>query len=190
MAAQVSLAQSPVSFNVNSVADKVDAAPGDGVCSTGATIDGHTPECTLRAAIDELNALSAANPSVLYTVSVMPGTYSLTRSETCIYRDLGNPNLSTTTTTVLCVTANVTLNGADPTTTIVDHALIDRDFFVSAGYTVAINNMTIQNGAQYGGSNDGGGGGSTTRAVSPCPMTFFCTTTRRSRVLPWTIAVR
>ncbi len=165
LAAQVSLAQSPVSFHVNSVVDKVDVSPGDGICSTGSLLaDGHTPECSLRAAIDEANALSAANPSLQYTVSVMAGTYNLTTTETCRYRDVGG-YIGLVPSATLCVSANVTLNGADPATTIVDHAQLDRDFFVSYGVNAAINNMTIQNGAQYGGTYDGGGGGVNNQGV-------------------------
>jgi CSLREA domain-containing protein len=157
-------------FHVNSVADKVDATPGDGICSTGSLLpDGVTPECTLRAAIDEVNALSAANPSLLYTVSVMAGTYNLTTNETC--------KPLSVSTAVLCISANVTLNGADAATTIVDHALVDRDFFVSSGATAAINNMTIQNGAQYGGTYDGGGGGVNNQGVLTLSNDIFLNNT-------------
>ena len=38
-------------FNVNSTQDAVDLNPGDGICATA------TGECTLRAAIQETNAL-------------------------------------------------------------------------------------------------------------------------------------
>jgi len=156
----LAVAQTPANFNVNSVADKVDATPGDGICSTGSLLaDGHTQECTLRAAIDETNALQAANPTAHYVVTVMPGTYSLSTSETCIYTNAGSPYHFAVTSSTLCISSNLTLNGAGQGTTIVDHGLTDRDFFTSYGYNIAINNMTIQNGGQYGGSGDGGGGG-------------------------------
>ena len=57
-------------FVVNSAADKSDAAPGNGACNTGSTItrtdpvSGATtnePECTLRAAIQEGNALTGGD---------------------------------------------------------------------------------------------------------------------------------
>ncbi|WP_162142085.1 CSLREA domain-containing protein [Ilumatobacter coccineus] len=41
-------------FVVDSTADDVDAAPGDGICDTGT--GGATPVCTLRAALDEADA--------------------------------------------------------------------------------------------------------------------------------------
>lgn len=156
--AQGASAQSLPDFNVNSVADKVDATPGDGICSTGSTVDGHTPECTLRAAIDEVNALQTADLTRHFVVTVMAGTYSLSTTEKCVYTDFGSPPL-VSYGAALCISSNLTLNGANQATTIVDHALVDKDFFVSYGYTAAINNMTIQHGGQYGGSYDGGGGG-------------------------------
>ena len=44
-------------FTVDSLADDVDALPNDGVCETAAG------ECTLRAAIGEVNALAAGGGS-------------------------------------------------------------------------------------------------------------------------------
>jgi len=52
---------------VNSTADQVDASPGDGVCATS------TGACTLRAAIQEANALPG-----LDTVILPAGTFNLT----------------------------------------------------------------------------------------------------------------
>jgi len=47
-------------FDVNAVTDGADLTPGDGLCSTGLTVDdpvlGLVPQCTLRAAIGEANA--------------------------------------------------------------------------------------------------------------------------------------
>lgn len=51
-------------FTVNSTADDGDASPGDGMCATS------SGECTLRAAIEETNALDGPN-----TVTVPAGTY-------------------------------------------------------------------------------------------------------------------
>src|SRR5437867_1778102 len=53
-------------FTVNSSADESDDVPGDGVCLTA------NGECTLRAAIQETNALAGAD-----TVNVPSGTYPL-----------------------------------------------------------------------------------------------------------------
>ena len=59
-------------FVVNSTADVVDQNLGDGLCDTGNLV-GADPECTLRAAIQEINA-----SSVLHTIVVPAGTYTLT----------------------------------------------------------------------------------------------------------------
>src|SRR5437867_11074046 len=56
-------------FNVNSTTDAVDATPGDGACATA----GPTPVCTLRAAIQEANALRGAD-----VINLPAGTYTLT----------------------------------------------------------------------------------------------------------------
>jgi CSLREA domain-containing protein len=56
------------SFAVNSTADTVDAAPGDGVCGDTAGT------CTLRAAIMESNALGGGGQ----TITLPAGTYTLT----------------------------------------------------------------------------------------------------------------
>ena len=54
-------------FNVNSIVDAVDAVPGNGVCATAGAV------CTLRAAIQEANALAGAD-----LVNVPAGAYLLT----------------------------------------------------------------------------------------------------------------
>ena len=56
-------------FTVNSTADDPDADPGDGICATTAG------ECTLRAAIEEANALSSSEP---HTIVLPVGTINLT----------------------------------------------------------------------------------------------------------------
>nr|HRL13074.1 choice-of-anchor Q domain-containing protein [Aggregatilineales bacterium] len=56
-----------VSLTVNSTVDAPDANPGDGICATAAGV------CTLRAAIQEANALAGAD-----TITVPAGIYTLT----------------------------------------------------------------------------------------------------------------
>ena len=53
-------------FTVNSTADAPDANPGDEICSTA------SGECTLRAAIEETNAIAGMD-----TINVPGGTYLL-----------------------------------------------------------------------------------------------------------------
>src|SRR5512139_933240 len=55
-----------VNFPVDSTADDVDAAPGDGLCATAGGA------CTLRAAIQEANAKAGDD-----TIDVPAGTYIL-----------------------------------------------------------------------------------------------------------------
>ncbi|MFK7918022.1 MAG: LamG-like jellyroll fold domain-containing protein [Ilumatobacter sp.] len=52
------------SFSVNSTGDDGDAIPGDNVCDTGGTNSAGAPECTLRAAIEEANAVPV--PSAIH----------------------------------------------------------------------------------------------------------------------------
>ncbi len=58
---------SAATFTVDSTTDSVDALPGDGLCADA------SGSCTLRAAIQETNALSGAD-----TIILGPGTYLLT----------------------------------------------------------------------------------------------------------------
>jgi CSLREA domain-containing protein len=64
-------------FTVNSPLDVSDANPGNGVCET-ATGNGI---CTLRAAIQETNALPGAD-----TIVLPPNSYVLTISSELVYR--------------------------------------------------------------------------------------------------------
>src|SRR5688500_7781830 len=59
-------ARADANFAVTSTADAVDVTPGDGQCLTDAN------ECTLRAAIQETNALSGPDMITLWA-----GTYTL-----------------------------------------------------------------------------------------------------------------
>ena len=111
-------------FIVNSTADVSDASPGNGVCATSAGA------CTLRAAIQEANALAGAD-----LITVPAGTYNLSSSQTTITSDL-------------------TINGAGATTTIVDGTGLYQVFRIASGATVEISGVTIRNG--WGSNVDGG----------------------------------
>src|SRR5262245_31427452 len=124
-------------FPVNSTTDAVDSIPGDGVCAAAGGA------CTLRAAIQEANALAGAD-----TIIVPAGTYTLTipgRGETAA----GAGDLD--------ITDNLTINGAGSATTIIQACApspdtcigIDRVFHVdpnAAGIHATISGVTIQNG--------------------------------------------
>jgi CSLREA domain-containing protein len=58
-------ASAQVTFTVNSTVDAVDATPGDGACASAAG------QCTLRAAIDEINSLQSTSA----VIQVPAGTY-------------------------------------------------------------------------------------------------------------------
>jgi len=123
-------------FTVNSTKDAVDANPGDGICATA------TGECTLRAAIQETNALPGADdifvPGALYTLTI-PG-----RGE------------NAAATGDLDITDDLTIRGAGPQATIVDGGGLDRVFQIPAVVNVTITDMTVQNGDVA--TNDSGGG--------------------------------
>ena len=127
-------------FNVNSTTDAVDAHPGDGVCATA----GLTPVCTLRAAIQEANALRGAD-----VINLQAQTYTLT---------IPGKNEDSAATGDLDINDTVnggmlTINGAGTAATIIDGNQVDRVFDVFTD--AAISNLTIRHGDpglnQYGG---------------------------------------
>jgi large repetitive protein len=132
------LAGSPVPVEaatlvVDSTADANDDIPGDGVCATSGG------QCTLRAAIEEANALAGSD-----AITLPAGTYTLA---------LAGIGEDSSVTGDLDVTSDLSLNGSGAATTIIDGGAIDRVFHISSGATVAINDVTITNG----NTNPGGG---------------------------------
>ncbi len=111
-------------FNVNSATDLSDSNPGDGVCSASGVF------CTLRAAIEESNALGGSN------VIILPeGTYLLTLGE-------------------LEVLTDIDLQGAGAASCVVDGNNSSRVFNVDS-FTMRASGLTVQNG----NANNYGGGG-------------------------------
>ena len=123
-------------FVVDTTTDAVDASPGDGTCNTG------TGTCSLRAAVQEANALPGPD-----TIQLGAGTYTLTI--------LGQGD-DLAATGDLDITEEVSIVGASRDTTIVDGNATDRvlDIFQSA-LQVTISGLTLRNGtpgpAGYGG---------------------------------------
>ena len=78
-----STAEGAITLIVNSTRDVVDAAPGNGVCDTGALNTQGAIECTLRAAIEETNALAGADnidfniPTTELGYSAAPLSYTI-----------------------------------------------------------------------------------------------------------------
>jgi CSLREA domain-containing protein len=129
-----------VTLSVNSTADAVDVSPGNGVCETG--FGNRT--CTLRAAIQEANALGGRD-----TIVVPAGTYRLTiarRGET--FAAAGDLDLRD----------SVDIVGAGADRVIVDAAGIDRAFSVVSGAEVTISGLAVENGNNGFGSTVGNGG--------------------------------
>ena len=114
-------------FGVNSAGDGVDANPGDGECLTA------LHECTLRAAIQESNALAGRDQVTLYVASVtlvIPGT-----DEDAAKR--GD----------LDITDDVSISAVDGYHAVVDGGGLDRVFHVIGGdVDVYIADLTITGG--------------------------------------------
>lgn len=120
-------------FAVNSAADVRDAIPGDGICLTVAGT------CTLRAAIEESNALPG--PDV---INVPAGNYLIT---------LGNGD-DNAARGDFDVRDTLTINGAGRTLSVVDGNNADRVFDVHQAASLQISALTIANGNV---NNQGGG---------------------------------
>jgi len=130
-------------FTVNDTADAVDAMLGDGTCATA----GGT--CTLRAAIQEANALPGPD-----TITVPAGTYLLT---------IEGRDEDAAVTGDLDITDDVTITGAGADLTILDGNGVDRilDIELPASrvtIVVAIAALTIRNGNSGPGALADGGG--------------------------------
>ena len=113
-------------FTVNSTADAVDVSPGDGACATAAG------DCTLRAAIQEANALAGPN-----TVALPAGTYTLS---------IPGTNEDAAATGDLDVTEDLILTGAGATTTIIDGNHLDRVLNIRISVTARVSGVKIENG--------------------------------------------
>lgn len=106
-----------VVFEVNTIQDTGDSTPGDGSCEDGGG------DCSLRAAIEEANALSGED-----TILLPAGVYPL---------ELGQ----------LDVTDDLNLTGAGPEVTAIDGQNFTRLFMVGDGAEMwfQISNLTLQN---------------------------------------------
>ena len=123
-------------FMVASTSDQIDDVPGDGVCKSPDTVVNmfFVPgRCTLRAAIEEANAL--AGDAV---ITLPGGTYLLTLGELEI-----------------AGSDAVTIDGAGAVSTIIDGGGSSRVINVGLGPTVDLSGVTITNGNV--GSGVGGG---------------------------------
>ncbi len=104
-------------------------SPGDGVCETGSG----NQECTLRAAIQEANALDGMD-----TIVIPAGTITLTRAG-------AGENMAATGD--LDVTDTTRIVGAGISQTIIDANTLDRVFHLSTTGRIEMQGLTIRNGA-------------------------------------------
>jgi len=138
----------PVSAAVYSVTNTTDAPDnniGDGVCDAGGGLG-----CTLRAAINEANADTAAD-----TVNIPAGTFVLTIDRV----GTGSANDGDGESGDLDIDRDITIVGQGPGNTIISAKGLDQDFvdrifhFRGAATDVSLSGVTIE-----GGRYDGSGG--------------------------------
>ena len=110
-------------FIVTSFGDGADANPGDGVAQTA------TGETTLRAAVQEANALPAEDQILL-----LPGEYELT------IPDAGEDSAASGS---LVVTDSLSILGAASEQTTIDAGAIDQLFEIQAGAALRLEELTI-----------------------------------------------
>jgi CSLREA domain-containing protein len=142
LALYVAPAHAGGTFNVNTIADQMDANPGDGVC---ATAEGGGV-CSLRAAVMEANALGGVN-----VINLPAGVYNLGIFTGAEEEDdrAGDLDLS----------GDLTIAGAGASQTIVDSSAVgDRVFQVLSRARVTISGVTIRNGRPVIASVREGGG--------------------------------
>jgi uncharacterized repeat protein (TIGR01451 family) len=123
-------------FSVNSSIDATDADPGDGICET----EQGNGICTLRAAIQETNALPGKDmifiPSDTYTLTITGNLEDL-----AVTGDLD-------------ITDDLEIQGSGAVDTNIDANAIDRVFHLTQLTNVEISGVTIR-----GGGNISSGGG-------------------------------
>lgn len=135
---QASPSQSSVTtlFTVNSNIDDTDINPGDGVCET----DVGNGICTLRAAVQETNALSGSD-----VVNLPAGVYTITIPGQDFDAAVGDLN----------ITDSLTILGEGITNTVIDGNDIDQifDIRMAADKEVTLSQLTVRNGstADFGG---------------------------------------
>jgi uncharacterized repeat protein (TIGR01451 family) len=120
-------------FTVDAEFDAADENPGDGVCST-APQRPNPRACTLRAAIQEANALGGA-----HTIVLPSGTYVLTLKTGDFFVDETSDASGS-----LKIYGNVTLMGAGSLTTTIDANRLYRVLQVHG--TASVSGVTIQHG--------------------------------------------
>ena len=127
-------------FTVNSTAD-LDQSPNEPGCFTGRLVPGGdislVRECTLRAAIQQANALRGTSDNIDFA-SWLNGTITLTQGLLTIANDTSGPDL--------------TIEGLGGSGLTVSGINTDRVFLINSGADVTINRLTISGGSKgFGG---------------------------------------
>ncbi len=100
-------------FNIDATDDTSDSNPGDGICNEGSGF------CTLRAAIEEANALSGSD-----TVNLPAENYSLG--------------------TQIQITSNITVVGSGTSDAIIDGGSSTNLFLINSGVTFSLSGATLR----------------------------------------------
>lgn len=130
-------------FVVDTTSDTLDAKPGNGVCADA--VDGH---CSLRAAIQESNALSGAD-----IIELPAGVFALT---------IAGSGEDLAASGDLDITEGVTLSGNGADATIIDGGALDRVLDIPDGtavIAVRFEHLTVRNGALVNTGLDAAGVG-------------------------------
>lgn len=139
-------------LRVDDARDDVDAAPGDGQCKAAS---GNF--CTLRAAIQEANALITTKGVTDIVINFSaPATYTLTRPGTDDDATNGDLDILGTCSGADLNVPCLTITGFGKGVTIIDGGGIDRVFHFVGKNTVKITGVTIRGG--YVKDNGNGGG--------------------------------
>ncbi|MDZ7733375.1 MAG: S-layer homology domain-containing protein [Acidimicrobiia bacterium] len=154
MAAFLHRVSTAFGFVVDTAADTPDAAPGDGVCADD------TGACSLRAAIDEANALSGAD-TIWITAGVDPTLA------------IAGPGEDANATGDLDVTDDLTIRGRGAT---IDADRLDRLLDTTAPLTVT--DTTLTRGEVRSSTGDTPRGGAI-RATAPLTLTNTTITNNR-----------
>jgi CSLREA domain-containing protein len=126
-------------FYVNSTADEPDANPGDGTCAGSPS-----GLCTLRAAIQEANALAGSDTIVLSGAS-----YALA---------IPGQDEDLAASGDLDILESLTIKGAGTSATIIDAGGLDRALQIFSPAVVSLTDLTIQGGDSGSGLGRSGGG--------------------------------
>jgi hypothetical protein len=125
-ATRQSLSRTPAIFTVNDVSDGHDGNPGDGLCDTG--VGFLTGACTLRAAIEEYEALAGgAGSTININLSGLPAIISASSAYPALTKD-------------------VTINGPGANQLKVRGNATFTMFTINAGVTFNISGVSIEGG--------------------------------------------